>query len=169
MSLVNVYCVPSRVWTVPSLCSWKFWKIQDNFDPDGQLIGPPAQSNPTASRGRNYLESFKIFMIIATELSTLPMGHNVGPVRATSFLVIHFVVYEWFFFSCWRTSFLRWMNNKRFQPQWSYGRMGERGDFISLSIMASARGANCARVFASRGDYTCNQDQPGPRPAKAGW
>ena len=66
-------CVPSRVWTVPSLCSWKFWKIQDNFDLDGQLdsIAPEARSNPTARRGRNYLEFFKIFMNIGTELSTL--------------------------------------------------------------------------------------------------
>ena len=28
-----LYSVPSSVWTVPSLCSWKFWKIPDKFDP----------------------------------------------------------------------------------------------------------------------------------------
>ena len=31
------YSVPSRVWTVPSLPAWKFWKIRDDFDPNGQL------------------------------------------------------------------------------------------------------------------------------------
>ena len=56
--------------SVPSLCSWKFWKIQ-NFDPDGQLdsIAPEARSTPTARRGRNYLEFFKIFMNIGTDSS----------------------------------------------------------------------------------------------------
>ena len=52
--IAYVYCVPSRVWTVPSLCSWKFWKIQDSFDPDGQLdsIAPRAiESNyPSGSK-----------------------------------------------------------------------------------------------------------------------
>ena len=35
----HLYSVPSRVWTVPSLSAWKFWKIRDDFDPDGQLMG----------------------------------------------------------------------------------------------------------------------------------
>ena len=58
-----LYSVPSRVWTVPSLSEWKFWKIRDDFDPDGQLdsIAPEARSNPTARRGRNHLEFVKIF------------------------------------------------------------------------------------------------------------
>ena len=38
---------------------------------------PPARSNPTARRGRNYLEFFEIFMNIGTELSTLSIGHNI--------------------------------------------------------------------------------------------
>ena len=56
-----------------------FTKIQDNFDLDGQLdsIAPPARSNPTARRGRNYLEVFKIFVNIGTELSTVLMGHSI--------------------------------------------------------------------------------------------
>ena len=73
----HLYCVPSRVWTVPSLCSWKFWKIQDNFDTDGQLMGPLSRSNPTARRGRNNLEFFKIFMNLGMEMSTLSMGHSI--------------------------------------------------------------------------------------------
>ena len=50
----------------------KILKIQDNFDPNGQLdsIAPAARSNPTARRGRNYLEFFKIFINIGKELST---------------------------------------------------------------------------------------------------
>ena len=64
------------MWTVPSLSAWKFWKIRDDFDPDGQLdsIAPEARSNPTARRGRNYLE---IFMQTETELSTLSMGQSM--------------------------------------------------------------------------------------------
>ena len=61
-----------REWrTVPSLSAWKFWKIRDDFDPDGQLnsIAPKARSYSTARRGRNYLEFFKIFMNIGMELS----------------------------------------------------------------------------------------------------
>ena len=75
----NVYCVPSRVWTVPSLSAWKFWKIRDDFDPDGQLdsIAPEARSNPTARRGRNHLEFFKIFMQPGTELTTPSMGQSI--------------------------------------------------------------------------------------------
>ena len=82
-SKVTLYCVQTRVWTVPSLCSWKFWKIQDNFDPDGQLdsIAPLARSNPTARRGRHYLEFFKIFMNIETVLSTLSMEHSIKAVK----------------------------------------------------------------------------------------
>ena len=34
-------------------------------------------SRPTARRGRNYLEFFKIFMNIGTELSTLSMGQSI--------------------------------------------------------------------------------------------
>ena len=75
----HLYCVPSREWTVSSLCSWKFWKIRDDFDPDGQLdsIAPKARSNPTARRGRNHLKFFKIFMNMGTELSTLSIGHSI--------------------------------------------------------------------------------------------
>ena len=63
----------------PSLCLWKFLKIQVNFDSDGQLelMGPPMRSNPTARRGQNYLEFFKMFMNIRTELFTLSMGHSI--------------------------------------------------------------------------------------------
>ena len=76
-----LYSVPSRVWTVPSLSAWKFWKIRDDFNPDGQLdsIAPPARSNPTARRGWNHLEFFKIFMQTGTELSTLSMGQSINP------------------------------------------------------------------------------------------
>ena len=75
----QLYCVSSRVWTDPSPCSWKFWKIQDDFDPGGQLdsIAPLARSNPTARRGRNLPELFKIFMSIGTVLSTLSMGNSI--------------------------------------------------------------------------------------------
>ena len=75
---MRILC-PIESVTVPSLCSWKFWKIQHNFDPDGQLdsIAPEARSNPTARRGQNYLEFFKIFMDIGTELSTLSMGYSI--------------------------------------------------------------------------------------------
>ena len=38
---------------------------------------PKAWSNPTARRGQNYLEFFKIFMNIGTELSTLSMGRSI--------------------------------------------------------------------------------------------
>ena len=53
--------------------------MKDNFDADGRLdsIAPKARSNPTAHRRRNYLEFFKIFMNIATELSTLSMGYKI--------------------------------------------------------------------------------------------
>ena len=68
--LVILYCVPSRVWTVPSLCSWKFWKIRKDFASE-------ARSNPTARRHRNPFEFFKLFMNIGTELSTLSMGHSI--------------------------------------------------------------------------------------------
>ena len=72
------HCFPLRVWTVPSLCSWKFWKIQDNFNPDGQLdsITPPAPSN-CPSESKLSVEFFKILMNIGMELSTLSMGHSV--------------------------------------------------------------------------------------------
>ena len=40
-------------------------------------IPSQAQSNPTARRGRNYLEFFKIFMNIGTKLSTLSMGQSI--------------------------------------------------------------------------------------------
>ena len=76
----TLYCVPSRVWTVPSLCSWNFWKIRDDFDVDGQLDSnaPPARSNPTARRRRNHLQFFKIFMNIGTELSIHSrLGHSI--------------------------------------------------------------------------------------------
>ena len=67
------------MWTVLSLSAWKFWKIRDDFDPEGQLdsIAPPARSNPTAPRGRNHLEFFKIFMQTGTELSTLSIGQSI--------------------------------------------------------------------------------------------
>ena len=73
----ELYSVPSRVWTVSSLSAWKFWKIRDDFDVDGQSMGPPARSNATARRGRNHLEFFKIFMQTGTELSTLSMGKSI--------------------------------------------------------------------------------------------
>ena len=70
--------LPSRVWTAPSLCSSKFWKIQNNFDPDGpKAPTPSARSNPTVRRGRNYFAFFKIFMNLGTELSTLSMGQSI--------------------------------------------------------------------------------------------
>ena len=61
--VIWLYGVLSRVWTVPSLCSWKFWKIQDNFDPDGQLelMGPPVRSNPTTRRASKLLLNFSKF------------------------------------------------------------------------------------------------------------
>ena len=63
----NLCSVPSRVWTVPSLSVWKFWKIARSG----------ARSNPTARRGRNHLEFFKIFMQTWTELPTLSMGQSI--------------------------------------------------------------------------------------------
>ena len=63
----QLYSVPSKVWPVQSLCSWKFWKIQDNFDLDGQLDSIAPEAPSTTRRGRNYLEFFKIFMNIGTE------------------------------------------------------------------------------------------------------
>ena len=56
-----------------------FGKIQDVFDPDGQLdsIAPPARSNPTARQGRKHLEFFKIFMSNVTWLSVLSMGSGM--------------------------------------------------------------------------------------------
>ena len=77
--LADLYSVPSRVWTVPSLSAWKFWQIRDDFDPDGQLdsIAPETRSNPTAHRDRNHLEFVKIFMQTGTELSTLSMGQSI--------------------------------------------------------------------------------------------
>ena len=73
----KLYFVPSRVWTVPSLCSWKILKNARYFRPQWAGDGPPARSNPTARRGRNYLEFFKSFMNIGTELSTLSMGQSI--------------------------------------------------------------------------------------------
>ena len=74
----KLYCVPSRVWTVPSLCSWKFWKIRDDFDVAGNWIRlRRARSNPIARRRRKHLEFFKIFLNIGTELSTLSMGDSI--------------------------------------------------------------------------------------------
>ena len=64
----QLYSVPSRVWTVPFLSACKLWKIR---------IQPPARSNPTARRGRNHFEFFKIFMRTGTELSTLSMGQSI--------------------------------------------------------------------------------------------
>ena len=60
--------------------TWKFWKIRDDFDPDGQLdsIAPPARSNPTARRGRNHLKFFKIFMHTWVKLSALSMGQSIA-------------------------------------------------------------------------------------------
>ena len=71
--------VPSKEWTVPSLSAWKFRKIRDDFDLDGQLdsIALEARSNPTARRGRNHLKFFKIFMQTGTKLSTLSMGQSI--------------------------------------------------------------------------------------------
>ena len=66
----SLFSVPLRVWTVPSLCSWKFWKIQNNFDLDGQLMRPAARSNPTARRASKLSWIFQSFMNIGTELST---------------------------------------------------------------------------------------------------
>ena len=75
----GVYLNPLRVWTVPSLSAWKFWKIRDDFDPVGQLysIEPPAPSTPTARRGWNHLEFSKIFMQTGTKLSTLSVGSSI--------------------------------------------------------------------------------------------
>ena len=85
----QLYFVPSRVWTVPSLSAWKCWKIRDDFDPDWQLelMGPPARSNPTARRGWNHLEFFKIFMQTGTELSTLSMGQSIRRLKHTRLCV----------------------------------------------------------------------------------
>ena len=71
-------------WTVPSLCSWKFWKIRDDFDVDGQLdsIAPPARSNPTARRRRNHLEFFKIFMNIVSRCRNVIRSY--GAIRSTN-------------------------------------------------------------------------------------
>ena len=59
--------------------------VHENFEkfkiistPTGSWIrSRQARSNPTARRGRNYLEFFKIFMNIGTELSTLSMGQSI--------------------------------------------------------------------------------------------
>ena len=87
MSLCDVYSVPSRVWTVPSLCSWKFWKkIQDNFDPDGQLdsIAPRHDRIQLPVGVEIILNFFWIFMNIGTELSTLSMGQSIRIVQGDS-------------------------------------------------------------------------------------
>ena len=70
VTLRSILC-PSRVWTPSSLLSWKFRKIRDDFDDDGQLdsIAPPARSNPTARRRRNHLEFFEICMTKVTRVS----------------------------------------------------------------------------------------------------
>ena len=71
----NVFSVPPSVWTVPFLCSWKFWKIQDFSTPTGSWW--------SLRRDRIQLpvgveiEFFKIFMNIGTELSTLSIGHSI--------------------------------------------------------------------------------------------
>ena len=43
---IYVYLNPSKWRTVPSLSTWKFWKIRHVFDPDGQLdsINCPSRS-----------------------------------------------------------------------------------------------------------------------------
>ena len=90
----QVYSVSSSVWTVPSLCSWKFRKIRDDFDVDGQLdsIAPPARSNPTARRHRNHVNFFKIFMNIGTELSTLSMGHSIEACKCATQSITFYTV-----------------------------------------------------------------------------
>ena len=54
-----------------------FEKIQNNFDPDGQLDSIAPEAPSTARRGRNHLEFFKIFMQTGAELSTLSMGQSI--------------------------------------------------------------------------------------------
>ena len=58
----------------------KFWKIQDNFDPDGQLdsIAPEARSNPTARQGRTILNFFKKFSWTQGRNCPQSMGHSIG-------------------------------------------------------------------------------------------
>ena len=68
----NLYSVPSRVWTVPSLSAWKFWKIRDDFDP----------------------EFFKIFMQTGTELSTLSMGLIATSRTCYRFFVVDLCNYQ---------------------------------------------------------------------------
>ena len=47
---MSILCPIESVDTVPFLSAWKYWKLRDDFEPDGQLdsIAPKARSNPTA-------------------------------------------------------------------------------------------------------------------------
>ena len=77
-----LYLNLSKWRTVPSLSTWKFWKIRHVFDPDGQLDSiAPARSNPTARRGRKHVEFFKIFMSKVTGLSAISMGSGIATDR----------------------------------------------------------------------------------------
>ena len=66
---------PLRVLT---LSSWKFWKIRDDVDVDGQLVAPEPRLIPDARRRQNHFEFCKIFMTI---VSTHSMGYDIVPLE----------------------------------------------------------------------------------------
>ena len=50
----------------------------EHFMPSNWTISTSARSNPTARRGRNHPEFFKIFMHTWVKLSALSMGQSIG-------------------------------------------------------------------------------------------
>ena len=57
----QLYSVPSRVWTVPPLCSWKFWKIRKDFDVDEQLDSIAPEARAIESNCPSGSKSIRIF------------------------------------------------------------------------------------------------------------
>ena len=62
-ALVDVYSVPSRVWTVPSLSAWKFWKNSRRFRPRRAVgfdhAGGAIESNcPSGSKSSRIFQNF---------------------------------------------------------------------------------------------------------------
>ena len=59
--LKDVYCIPTRMWTVLFICSWKFRKIQENSIPTDCWWGLRRDRIQLPDERRNYLEFFRNF------------------------------------------------------------------------------------------------------------
>ena len=110
-------------------------------------MGALARSNPTARRGRNHLELFKIFMQTATELSTLSMGqsiqllasHQRWTIRSTSGVEIMKI----------------WKIRDDFDPDGQLDSIAPRRDRIQLP----RRGGSHLEFFSENGDGTVHNQR----------